>query len=82
MSTVETDMIASETMGMTVDEIIAKNKTLPKAKRLILDPSDYTLDRAIDPRSVSRADDSKFGNQNCISSSNWRLCKLVVKGCI
>jgi len=63
VSTVETDMIASETMGMTVDEIIAKNKTLPKAKRLILDPSDYTLDRAIDPRSVSRADDSKFGNQ-------------------
>lgn len=63
VSTVETDMIASETLGMTVDEVIAKNKTLPRPKRLILNPSDYTLDRPIDPRSVSRADDSEFGNQ-------------------
>jgi hypothetical protein len=63
VSTVETDMIASETMGMTVDEVIAKNKSLPRAKRLILNPSDYTLDRTIDPRSVSKADDAAFGDQ-------------------
>ncbi len=63
VSTVETDMIASETMGMTVEEIIVKNKSLPKAKRLILNPNDYTLDRTIDPRSVSKADDAVFGDQ-------------------
>ena len=63
VSKVETDMIASESLGMTVDEVIKKNKSLPRAKRLILDPSDYTLDRAIDPRSVSKANDAAFGDQ-------------------
>ncbi len=62
VTSVEENMISNESLGMTVDEVIAKNKTLPKPDRLILNQSDYTLDRPIDPRSVSKADDSQFGD--------------------
>lgn len=60
---VEQDMVAKEAYGMTVDEAIAKNKSLPAPDRLILSSDEYTLNRPIDERSVSRADDSQFGGQ-------------------
>lgn len=62
VSTVEEDMISQASLGMTVEEAIARNKSLPPPDRLILSESDYTLNRPIDPRSVAKANDEEFGN--------------------
>jgi hypothetical protein len=62
VSTIEQDMISRETLGMTVEEAITKNKTLPPPQRLILSKNEYTVNRPIDERSVSKANDEQFGD--------------------
>ena len=61
ITTLEEDIVATKALGLSVEEAIAKNKGLPRSGRLILNKSDYTLDRPIDERSVARTDDSRFG---------------------
>ncbi len=63
VTNIEQDMVSQETFGMPVNQVIQKNKSLPPPKRLITSQSEYTLDRPIDERSVSKADDSQYGNQ-------------------
>ena len=61
ITTLEEDIVATKALGLSVEEAIAKNKGLPRSGRLILNKSDYTLDRPIDERSLARTDDSRFG---------------------
>ncbi|MEZ4722037.1 MAG: SPOR domain-containing protein [Flavobacteriales bacterium] len=63
VSGIEQDIVARESIGLSVDEAIAKNKALPAPKKLILDESGYTLNRPIDSRSVSHATDEQFGDK-------------------
>lgn len=63
VTNVEQDMVAEETFGVPVREAINKNKRLPPPSKLITRKAEYTLNRPIDERSVSQADDSRFGNQ-------------------
>ncbi|GAB5538576.1 MAG: hypothetical protein Salg2KO_06790 [Salibacteraceae bacterium] len=63
ITTVEEDIVSTRALGLTVEEAIAKNKNLPRSERLILNKSDYTLDRPIDERSVARVNDAAFGDQ-------------------
>ncbi len=81
---VEQDMLSNKNLGMSVEEAIRKNKSLPPAKRLILNKSEYTLDRPIDERSVSRADDAAFGGQTVyrvqIGAYANKLSKDVFEG--
>lgn len=60
---IEQNMVSRATLGMDVSEAIAKNKSLPAPKKLILDKSQYTLNRPIDERSVAAANDSEFGSR-------------------
>ena len=62
VTNIEQDLISKETLGMSVNEAIAKNKTLPAPERLILSKSEYTLNRPIDTRSVAKANDESFGD--------------------
>ncbi|HAQ69807.1 MAG TPA: hypothetical protein DCR48_02415 [Flavobacteriales bacterium] len=62
VTNIEQDMISRETLGMTVEEAISKNKTLPAPDRLILSKNEYTLDRPIDTRSVAKASDETYGD--------------------
>lgn len=62
VSNIEQDMVSREVSGMSVEEAVQKNKTLPPPKKLILDESAYTVNRPIDERSVTRAPDEQFGN--------------------
>ncbi len=62
VSNIEQDMISRESLGMSVDEAITKNKTLPAPERLILSKNEYTLDRPIDTRSVTKANDESYGD--------------------
>ncbi len=61
VTNIEQDMVSNEKLGMSVEEAITKNKTLPAPERLILSKNEYTLDRPIDTRSVAKANDESFG---------------------
>lgn len=65
VTTIEQDIVAQETFGMSVEEAIANNKSLPppSSSEIILDRSSYTLNRPIDPRSVSSAPDDGFAGE-------------------
>lgn len=65
VTTIEQDIVAKEKFGMTVEDAISKNRSLPppKASQIILDRDKYTLDRPIDPRSVSEAPDGGFAGK-------------------
>jgi cell division protein FtsN len=62
VSNIEQDMVSRETSGLSVEEAVEKNRTLPPPKKLILDESAYTVNRPIDERSVTRANDEQFGD--------------------
>ena len=62
VSKIEQDMVSRETSGMTVEEAIAKNRSLPPPQKLILNKNAYTVNRPIDERSVTKANDEQFGN--------------------
>lgn len=63
VTTIEQDIVSKSSFGMTVEEALQKNKTLPAPKKLILSENEYTLNRPIDPRSVATANDAEFGAQ-------------------
>lgn len=62
VTTIEQDMVAREKFGMSVEEAIEQNRTLPPPERLILSENDYTLNRPIDERSVTVAPDDQYGD--------------------
>ncbi|MEX2597555.1 MAG: SPOR domain-containing protein [Salibacteraceae bacterium] len=61
VSNIEQDMVSREVSGLSVEEAVQKNKTLPPPKKLIKSKDQYTLDRPIDERSVTKASDETFG---------------------
>jgi cell division protein FtsN len=61
VTNIEQNAASNAAFGMSVNEAIEKNRSLPAPKRLILSENEYTLDRPIDSRSVASVDDSQFG---------------------
>lgn len=59
---IEQDAVSKKSSGLSVEQAIAKNKSLPAPKKLILDREGYTIDRPIDSRSVSKVNDTQYGD--------------------
>lgn len=63
VTNIEQDMVSKAKSGMTVEEAVSKNKSLPPPAKLITKKGEYTVDRPIDERSVVKANDEEaFGD--------------------
>ncbi|GAB4376421.1 MAG: hypothetical protein Kow0075_03550 [Salibacteraceae bacterium] len=63
VSKIEQDMASREVTGLNLEQAIEKNKSLPPPEKPILKRDEYTVNRPIDPRSVTKANDEEFGDK-------------------
>mgnify|MGYP001564654692 FL=1 len=60
----QTQALPASLGGITVEEALENNRTLPPPSELILNRDQYTLNRPIDERSVAKANDDMFGGES------------------